>query len=159
MIREAAAADAGDICALLRRSIAQLCLPDHQGHAATLEGWLSNKTPANVGAWIASPDMHVWVFMRDDTMAGVGMLSGAGEIMLNYVAPEARFSGVSTALLHHMETFAAAHRLSSLRLTSTWTARDFYLARGYEPEKDEADIFDSDDGCELVKHMASAPQP
>jgi len=154
MIREASAADADEICRLLRRSIAELCLPDHQGHAATLEGWLSNKTPANVGAWIASPDMHVWVFMRADIMAGVGMLSGAGEIMLNYVAPEARFTGVSAALLAHMEAFAAAHRLSSLRLTSTWTARDFHLARGYEPEKEEADIFDSEDGCELVKCIA-----
>ena len=157
MIRDATAADAQDICRLLRRSIAELCLSDHQGHAATLEGWLSNKTPANVAAWIASPDMQVWVFMRDDAMVGVGMLSGAGEIMLNYVAPEARFSGVSTALLAHMETFAAAHRLPSLRLTSTWTARDFYLARGYEPEKEEADIFDADDGCELVKRIAPEP--
>ncbi|MDF2115878.1 GNAT family N-acetyltransferase [Roseiarcaceae bacterium H3SJ34-1] len=158
MIRDATAADAQEICRLLRRSIAELCLPDHHGHTATLEGWLSNKTPANVGAWIASPDMHVWVFMRGGAMAGVGMLSGAGEIMLNYVAPEARFSGISTALLAHMETYAAAHRLSSLRLTSTWTARDFYLARGYEPEKDEGDIFDADDGCELVKQIAPAPK-
>jgi N-acetylglutamate synthase-like GNAT family acetyltransferase len=154
MIREATAADAQDICRLLRRSIAELCLADHNGHAATLEGWLSNKTPANVAAWIASPDMQVWVFMREEAVVGVGMLSGVGEIMLNYVAPEARFSGVSTALLAHMEAYAAAHRLSSLRLTSTWTARDFYLARGYEPEKEEADIFDAEDGCELVKHIA-----
>jgi GNAT superfamily N-acetyltransferase len=101
--------------------------------------------------------MQVWVFMRDEVMAAVGMLSGAGEIMLNYVAPQARFSGVSAALLAHMETYAAAHRLSSLRLTSTWTARDFYLARGYEPEKEEADIFDAEDGCELVKRIASEP--
>ena len=72
---------------------------------------------------------------------GLGTLSGGGEIMLLYVLPEARFQGVSTALLARMEEQTRALHREICSLTSSLTARRFFLSRGYElmPSEDEDD--------------------
>ena len=66
-------------------------------------------------------------------ICGVGMISTAGEIMLNYVHPEKRFLGISRALLTRMEEEARRRDLARCFLESTQTARDFYLDSGYKP--------------------------
>ncbi len=53
-------------------------------------------------------------------------------ITLNYVLPDARFRGVSRALLAALERRAAERGNGACTLTSTATARRFYLANGYE---------------------------
>ena len=70
--------------------------------------------------------------VEDDTVLAVGAVRPHGEITLNYVSPDARFKGVSRALLAQLE--ATAHELGndSCHLQSTETARRFYLACGYE---------------------------
>ncbi|WP_422272271.1 GNAT family N-acetyltransferase [Bradyrhizobium sp.] len=50
---------------------------------------------------------------------------------LNYVSPEARFQGVSLALLHALEQRAAQRGNTKVTLESTETARRFYLSNGY----------------------------
>ena len=121
-IREARAADAGAAIETLRRSIAELCLADHQGDAQEIADWLANKT---VESW------HAWGTRRDAAIVGVGMVTLAGEILLNYVHPEARFVGVSKALLGAMEERLRAGQVQTCHLTSTLTAREFYESCGY----------------------------
>ncbi|MEZ5667963.1 MAG: GNAT family N-acetyltransferase [Alphaproteobacteria bacterium] len=117
---------------MLRDSIERLCTGDHRDDAEVLAGWLSNKTPERFRDWLADPAGIVVVAERDDgRIAGVGACSGTGEITLNYVAPDARFQGVSTALLGWLEAHLRARGVATATLTSTNTAEAFYRARGY----------------------------
>ncbi len=65
-------------------------------------------------------------------IAAVGAVTNEGEIILNYISPDARFRGASGALLGAMEARAAVRGATVCNLISTATARRFYLARGYE---------------------------
>ena len=130
-IREARAADAGAAIETLRRSIAELCLADHQGDAQEIADWLANKTVESWHAWGTRDDAVVLVALRDGAIVGVGMVTLAGEILLNYVHPEARFVGVSKALLGAMEERLRAGQVQTCHLTSTLTAREFYESCGY----------------------------
>ena len=130
-IREAQIEDAVEACQILRRSIVELCRADHQDDPGALEKWLNNKTPDNVRSWIAHPDSYVFVATEDTTIVGVGAVTSSGEITLNYVSPDARFQGVSKALLNQLETKALELGNGVCALTSTETARRFYLSAGY----------------------------
>ncbi|HEX2135006.1 MAG TPA: GNAT family N-acetyltransferase, partial [Microvirga sp.] len=104
---------------------------DHRNDATVLERWLANKTPENVASWIAHRDSYVFVAAEAGTILGVGAVTSSGEITLNYVSPDARFRGVSRALLERLEATARALGNERCTLTSTETARRFYLAAGY----------------------------
>jgi GNAT superfamily N-acetyltransferase len=69
--------------------------------------------------------------VEDATILAVGSVRNDGEITLNYVAPAARFRGVSSALLAALEARAAERGNTRCRLLSTETAHRFYLSRGY----------------------------
>jgi GNAT superfamily N-acetyltransferase len=62
-----------------------------------------------------------------------GLASGQGRITLNYVAPAARFRGVSRAMLPRLEAELAARGCTEGLLTATATATRFYLAAGWRP--------------------------
>ncbi|HKL65059.1 MAG TPA: GNAT family N-acetyltransferase [Roseovarius sp.] len=64
-------------------------------------------------------------------IVGIGMLDGRGEVLLNYVRPDRRFRGVSTAVLAALEGVARTRGAASCFLESTETARRFYQCRGY----------------------------
>ena len=64
-------------------------------------------------------------------IVGVGAAAACGEITLNYVLPEARFRGVSKAVLSELEAYLRTHGHTRVTLTSTRTARRFYRAMGY----------------------------
>ncbi|MDF2689562.1 MAG: family N-acetyltransferase, partial [Microvirga sp.] len=74
---------------MLRRSIQDLCHADHSGNAAKLADRLSNKTPENVAAWISNPRSFVFVVTEGETILGVAAMTKTGEILLNYVSPDA----------------------------------------------------------------------
>ena len=63
--------------------------------------------------------------------AAVGCLRLDGQVLLNYVAPAARFHGASDAMLTFMEGLARQAGLCACALESTATAHRFYLRRGY----------------------------
>ncbi len=131
IVRDAKPADAAAVCDAVRRSITELCGPDHQGNHATLEAWLANKTQENFAVWCAS-DRHVSLVAElQAEVAGYGLLDRAGTVELLYVIPEARFQGVSRALLAEMERRARALGLRALKLSSSGTARRFYEGCGY----------------------------
>jgi GNAT superfamily N-acetyltransferase len=128
-VRAASIEDSEEACRVVRRSIAELCHADHHGDAPTLALWLANKTAENMRRWIAQH--HVVVATENGTILGVAAMAGSGEVILNYVSPDARFRGVSKALLMQLEAHAAQSGVPLLTLESTATARRFYLSAGY----------------------------
>jgi GNAT superfamily N-acetyltransferase len=130
-IRAATLEDASEACHVMRRSIAELCVADHRNDEAILTRWLGNKTPENFAAWIAQSDNSLLLATDGDNILAVGSVTDAGEITLNYVSPDWRFRGVSRALLGALEARALERGNTRCTLTSTETARRFYLANGY----------------------------
>ena len=128
-VRKADPEDADEACGIVRRSIAELCRADHQDDNATISGWLGNKTPDNFRRWVAQT--FVCVAIEQDRIIGVGAMTAAGEITLNYVSPDARFRGVSKALLQCLERNAIGLGLEALTLQSTLTALPFYGSAGF----------------------------
>lgn len=138
-IRKARVADAEAAALVLRRSITELCGRDHTHDPAVLASWLANKTAEKFRGWVEAEDSLCLVAADDDgAILGVGLMSKAGEIRLNYVSPDARFRRVSTALIGALEVEAMERGVPHLTLNSTATAHRFYLARGFtdvgEPE-------------------------
>ena len=129
-VRPAQPADAEEATAVLRASISVLCVADHGNDPEFLARWLENKTPRNVRTWIESPGRFV-VAEEPGRIVGVGAVLASGEITLNYVLPEARFRGVSKAVLHSLEGYLRAHGTTRATLVSTRTAHRFYRAMGY----------------------------
>ncbi len=119
---------------MLRRSIIELCEADHGNDPQFLSRWLANKTPENVAAWIADAGNFVYVAVDGGRIAGVAAMTRAGLVTLNYVSPDARFRGVSKALLAELERKAAELGLAQCSLESTKTARRFYEAAGYREQ-------------------------
>ncbi len=129
-IRDAVPDDASAACEVMRRSITELCAPDHGNDPVILRRWLSNKTPEIFRSWLR-PGSSVLVAVDNHRVLAVGCITDDGEITLNYVSPDARFRCVSTALLAELEKRAVERGNTICRLESTETARRFYLARGY----------------------------
>jgi GNAT superfamily N-acetyltransferase len=158
-VREARADDAGEACAVLRRSIVELCAADHRHDSTLLAAWLANKTPETVAAWMRRPDASYLVAVDQGAIAAVGAVTDAGEILLNYVMPDARFRGASSALLAALERRAAERGAGGCTLTSTATARAFYLARGYAETGPPVGKFGMDSGFPMAKLIARDPRP
>jgi GNAT superfamily N-acetyltransferase len=130
-IRDAVAEDASAACQVLRRSIAELCVADHRNDPAILARWLSNKTPEIFRSWITQRANSLLIVVEGDSILAVSSFTDAGKITLNYVSPDARFRGISRALLGALEARALERGNIRCTLTSTETARRFYHANGY----------------------------
>lgn len=140
-IRDATIEDAEVACEVTRRSITDLSVADHKNNATVLALWLSNKTRDNFAAWIAHQGNSVLVAVEQGIIVGVGAPSDVGEITLNYVSPDARFRGVSRALLAALENRAMQQGNSRCKLTSTETAHRFYRDSGYIDDGSSASKF------------------
>lgn len=119
---------------VLIASITTLCADDHEGDPERIAAWTANKSSDGVALMLANPDLHLFVAERDGVVLGVGAVNASGVIGLNYVAPEARFSGVSTALLQRLEDALAEQGHREGRLESTRTAQRFYERRGWQQQ-------------------------
>ena len=113
-IRDATSDDANAVYDVLRESISQLCVADHGNDPAILDRWLSNKKPEIIAAWSTQPENSLLVAVEGGAILGVGSVTDAGEITLNYVAPDSRVSGVSRALHLKCEPPSAATRAARL---------------------------------------------
>jgi GNAT superfamily N-acetyltransferase len=129
-IRDAIPEDAPAACVVLKRSIAELCAIDHRNDPSILARWLGNKTHENFCAWVEQADNSVLVAVDEGEILAVGSVTDAGTIGLNYVSPDVRFRGISRALLNALEARAAEQGSHRCNLTSTETARRFYLSSG-----------------------------
>lgn len=121
IIRNAEPEDAVAACEVMKRSITELCAADHGGDPEILARWLSNKTPEDVRSWIVRHDATLLVAVETDAIVAVGMVTDAGEILLNYVSPDSQFRGVSRALLKALEARAKERDATVCRLESTET--------------------------------------
>jgi GNAT superfamily N-acetyltransferase len=128
-VRPTQIADADRAIGVIRRSIQELCELDHKSDSATLSMWLSNKTVDKMRQWIAAHT--VLVAVEGERMTGVAAVRADGEVLLNYVAPEARFQGASKCLMQGIEVWASSRGLKWLTLESTATALRFYLSTGW----------------------------
>jgi GNAT superfamily N-acetyltransferase len=131
VIREATPDDAEAMSRVLIASIVELCARDHGGDAGHIARWTANKSPEGVRAWFENTVNHLFVAENDGAMVGVGGFNDGGEIILNYVAPETRFEGVSKAMLAHLEAAMRANGCREAHLTSTVTAHRLYVATGW----------------------------
>ncbi len=131
IFRPARVEDVPAMSEVLTRSITELCGADHKNDPDVIASWTANKTPDGVAAMLADPSNTMLVAQSDGVVAAVGMVLGDDEIGLNYVHPDHRLKGVSTALLAAMEALMRARGVTTARVKSTVTAHDFYLARGW----------------------------
>jgi GNAT superfamily N-acetyltransferase len=153
-IRPARLEDAPSACDVLRRSITELCLADHHDDPAILQRWLANKTPEIVASWIAKPNNTLLVATEDNAILGVASMTDSGEITMNYVSPDARFRGVSRALIGALEDRAVQCGNSRCHLISTETARGFYHRAGYSEDGPPAGKFGTSGSYPMSKALA-----
>jgi GNAT superfamily N-acetyltransferase len=116
-----------------------------------LARWLGNKTVENFVAWINQPDNSLLVAVEEGRILAVGSVTDAGSIGLNYVSPDARFQGVSRTLLRALEARALARNNRQCTLTSTETARRFYLSNGYVSSGAASGAFGTDAAYPMYK--------
>jgi GNAT superfamily N-acetyltransferase len=131
VLRVAVVGDEQSVCALLRRSIAEGCAVDHRDHPGVLDSWLSNKNPANVRTWIASPSNYMVVADNGAQLLGVALLTQAGKLALCYVDPAVLRAGIGRAMLDAVETQARTWCISKLHLHSPVSAAGFFARLGY----------------------------
>ncbi len=142
---------------VLRRSIAELCGADHQEDAETLRLWLFNKTPEHVRKWVADPGNRLLVAEEEGQILGVAAMQTTGRISLNYVSPDARFRGVSRALVEELEGHARALGLAHCTLESTRTALAFYRGMGYTEAGEPQQGFGGTVGLPMRKSLGAGP--
>ena len=138
-VRLATSEDAEEGIEVLHRSITDLCALDHGNDRAELSEWLENKTIETWAQWLADPDIFLFVAEIDRRIVGVSMMTTTGEIRLNYVSPDMQYRGISKAMMQAMEVAATERGLICCTLTSTRTAKDFYLSLGYVPGLAQSD--------------------
>lgn len=116
-----------------------------------------NKTPEIIASWIVNPGNTLLLEVEGDTILGVGLITHDGEIALNYVSLDAQYRGVSQPLIAALEEQAIRQGNPQCRLTSTETARRFYLGIGYREDGPPTGKFGTT-GCYLMSKPL-APQP
>lgn len=130
-------AEPGDVPAMSRvltASITELCAADHGNDPDALAAWTRNKSEAGVAAMLANPKLVLLVADRAGAVVAVGAVTTGGEVALNYVAPEARFCGVSKAMLARLEAELLALGFAQGRLEATATALPFYRDAGWQED-------------------------
>jgi histone acetyltransferase (RNA polymerase elongator complex component) len=130
-IRKATPEDAEAACAVLVRSINEICAPYYENDEKVLVQWLENKTPGNVRRWIESDRSYCVVAVNDKgVLVGFASISGS-EIMLNYVIPEVLHQGIGKRMLQALETYAIASGIKNIEVVSSIPAKEFYERNGY----------------------------
>jgi histone acetyltransferase (RNA polymerase elongator complex component) len=130
-IRKAMPEDAEAACAVLVRSIKEICAPYYDNDDEILAQWLANKTPANVRHWIESDGSYSVVAAdRQGRIVGFSSIFGS-EITLNYVLPEALYQGIGERMLRALENHAIISGIDHIDVVSSIPAKAFYERNGY----------------------------
>ncbi|MDN3650812.1 GNAT family N-acetyltransferase [Reinekea marina] len=130
-IREAVEKDANEACAVLIRSIKEVCAKDYPNEEFVAE-WLENKTPENIKLWINNPETYEVVCVdEDDKVVGFSAVTLSGEILLNYLLPEALYKNSGKAMLAALEKRVIQNGVENIRVASSITAKMFYERNGF----------------------------
>ncbi|MGR3761695.1 GNAT family N-acetyltransferase [Roseobacteraceae bacterium NS-SX3] len=136
-LRRATVFDVFAMNCVLTASIRDLCHADHGGDPVKIADWLANKSPDRIRRWFDGPGEY-WLATMGGEAVAVGAIADIkgrqGSVILNYVAPDFRFQGISSRMLAHLEARLHAAGAAEGCLTSTATARQFYAARGWRPD-------------------------
>ena len=131
LLRLAERADVSAMSRVLTASIVELCAADHGNDPEALAAWTRNKSEAGVAAMLDNPELLVFVAELDGAVSAVGAITRDGTVALNYVAPTARFRGLSKAMMARLEAELNALGFAEGRLEATATALKFYESTGW----------------------------
>lgn len=131
LIRPAGRADVPAMSRVLTASIIELCATDHGNDPEALAAWTRNKSEGGVATMLDNPDLLIFVAELDGAVSAVGAITRDGTVALNYVAPTARFRGLSKAMMARLEAELKALGFTEGRLEATATALKFYQATGW----------------------------
>jgi GNAT superfamily N-acetyltransferase len=95
----------------------------------------------------------VLVAVEGNEILAVGAVTDHGEMTLNYVSPDARFHGVTRAMLAALEARAIARGNDCCTLISTETALRLYRAAGYVQDGSPQGKFGTSGGYPMVKRL------
>ena len=126
-VRGALPNDVLAIAAIQRACALETCSRDYSPHQ--IRAWLERQSDGELRERIEAGI----VVVADDEggfVRGYGARAGRRVLWL-FVAPPEQGKGVGSALLRQMEHDARAEGLQELSATSTLTALDFYLKRGW----------------------------
>jgi len=129
-VREAIPSDSTKVCEVLRRSISEICSLDYNDQSV-IDDWLENKTETNVKKWIQSVNSYSVVCTNDDLIVGFGLITLEGEVLLNYLVPEALHKGNGKLMLEAMEQRIILEGIKEIYTVSSITAKPFYERNGY----------------------------
>lgn len=122
-----------EIARVIRASIVGLYEPDHGNQQNHLDDWLAARSATKLEPVLFAGDAAAFVCIDHGRLIGVSRITRAGELKLCYVHPQYTGKGVGRLLLEAAEQQARDWGLAQISLTSTQTAKRFYLARGYQP--------------------------
>ena len=128
MVREYRPDDLEAVVMLFRRSVREVASRDYQ--------------PAQISAWAPeAPDLEAWarrlrtggvfVYERDDQIAGFARVDVTGCVDLLYVHPEVQRQGVARALFDRVISWAVSRGIRHLRSEVSITARPFFEGMGF----------------------------
>ena len=133
-IRLAHERDAEAICQTLTRSIREVCARDHAFNSTILAQWSEGKNPEYFREQVKDP--HRFFVVIESSLwsiVGVGMYNREkGKIGLCYLVPEGLGQGNGGRILDALETQARIDGKREVVLTSTLTAKNFYLRHGFK---------------------------
>ncbi len=154
LVRPAQPADVPAMSHVLIASITELCGADHGNDSYKIAAWTANKTLDGVTAMLTRDGFTLFVAEMDGSVAAVGATTDKGEIALNYVAPSARFRGLSKALLAALEADLVNRGYTEGRLEATRTARRFYLSQGWTDAEPSSPC---DSSCRAMRKRLDPP--
>ncbi len=130
-VRRTATHEAERICAIIRRSIIEVCESDHENDPKKLDTLLQHHDLMQIQSWLTADDTIGLLAMIDEQPVGAGFIRLTGEIILCCVLREALNRGIGTILLEALMEIAANHGIDRVFLTSTGTAKTFYEYHGF----------------------------
>jgi GNAT superfamily N-acetyltransferase len=134
MVREYRPDDLEDVVSLFQRSVHEVASRDY--------------SPPQISAWAPEdPNLEAWdrclkaggvfVYVRNDQIAGFAQVDDTGYVHLLYVHPEFQRQGVGGALLDRVISWAVSRGIRSLRSDVSITARPFFETSGFRVMREQ----------------------
>jgi len=141
IIEKARREQLGAIDEVISDAIVNLCEQDHMNQVQHIETWLAQRSPGILEQLLFSGDAQGFVCIIDGHIVGIAHINAKGQMKLCYVHSEYTGRGIGRALVAAVEQQAGEWGLEQITMTSTKTAKDFYLTLGYSQSSDPIPCF------------------